>query len=111
MMAFEQTVRVPRCVEKRVPVTYTRCVPRTICCRVPVDPCLVPVPSSGCATGCAPVTIQPAPAEAETLAPDQSTEDERPTIAPDQKVPETKEEGQPVTPYPTRPTGVSGRHT
>ena len=45
MAAFTQTVRVPRCVEKRIPVTYTSCVPRVVCCRVPIDPCGVPIES------------------------------------------------------------------
>jgi len=39
MRPFVKTVRVPRCVEKRIPVTYTCCVPRVVCCRIPLDPC------------------------------------------------------------------------
>ena len=45
MVAEEQTVRQPVCVEKRVPVTYTYRVPRTVVMKVPVDPC------TGCAVG------------------------------------------------------------
>jgi len=40
MVAEQQTVRVPRCVETRTPVTYTYRIPRTVMYKVPVvDPC------------------------------------------------------------------------
>jgi hypothetical protein len=51
MVAVQQTVRVPRCVEKRIPVTYTRYIPRTVCCRVPLNTCLAPVVSSPVVVG------------------------------------------------------------
>jgi hypothetical protein len=38
-------VKVPRTVEKRVPVTYTRRVPRTVVMRVPLDACGNPLPT------------------------------------------------------------------
>jgi hypothetical protein len=38
-VAYQATVCTAHCVEKRIPVTYTCTVPRTVCCRVPVDAC------------------------------------------------------------------------
>ncbi|HUT14471.1 MAG TPA: hypothetical protein VMY42_28555 [Thermoguttaceae bacterium] len=43
MQPFQETVRVARCVEKRIPVTYTCSVPRVVCCRIPLDPCGQPL--------------------------------------------------------------------
>jgi len=39
MVPMEETVRVPRIVERRTPVIETYRVPRTIVFKVPIDPC------------------------------------------------------------------------
>jgi len=75
MVAVQETVRVPRCVEKRTPLTCTYYVPRVVCCRVPLDPCGVPV-----ADYCTPAvsvpseqsgTTTPTPAETSSPTPAQ----------------------------------------
>jgi len=81
-------VRVPRCVEKRVPITRTYCVPRVICCRVPLDPCGVPIDT------CAPAAELSAPVEEPTYGPT-----EEPTRA------APKEETPQATETPQEPSG------
>jgi hypothetical protein len=39
LVEFQETVRVPHCVEKRIPVTYTCTVPRVVCYREPIAEC------------------------------------------------------------------------
>ncbi len=45
MVAYEETVNIPRVVEKRVPVTYTCRVPRVVEMRVPISPCGTAAPA------------------------------------------------------------------
>lgn len=45
MAVEERIVQIPRTVQRVEAVTYTTYRPRTIACRVPVDPCLVPLES------------------------------------------------------------------
>ena len=40
---MQETVRTPRVVEKRIPVTYTYNVPHVVCYRVPLDACGNPI--------------------------------------------------------------------
>jgi len=80
MVAEPQTIRVPRTVEKRIPVTYTYNVSRLVCYRVPLDACgqpitgpalemggpaapaLAPVPDAVIVPGAVPGPRQPTPA-------------------------------------------------
>jgi hypothetical protein len=39
MTPYQETVRIPHCVAKQIPVTYTCVTPRTVCCRVPINVC------------------------------------------------------------------------
>jgi hypothetical protein len=74
MVAEPQTIRVPHCVEKRIPVTYTYNVSRLVCYRVPLDSCGEPltgpalemgapaVPGAVVVPGPLPATREPTPA-------------------------------------------------
>ena len=43
MVAVQETVRVPRVVQKVTPVTYTQYTPRLVCARIPLDACGNPI--------------------------------------------------------------------
>jgi hypothetical protein len=114
MEAVQQTVRVPRCVQKVVPVTYTQYCPRVVCMRVPVaDPCApvccgetigavisapaavaVPVPAVAPPASAAPApgsgTFEPTPAQPKPAAPTpaapQGEATQRPSLGPTEKV-------------------------
>jgi hypothetical protein len=60
----QDTERVTRIVEKRVPVTSTCYVPRVVCYRVPLDACGNPLPASP-----PPAAALPGPAPEPTPAP------------------------------------------
>ena len=74
MVAEPQTIRVPHCVEKRIPVTYSYNVGRLVCYRVPLDSCGEPLvgpalgtvapaaPGAILVPGTAPAGPQPTPA-------------------------------------------------
>jgi hypothetical protein len=66
MEAIQQTVQVPRVVQKQVPVVYTQKVPRVVCMRVPVeDPCAPTCCGSSAGVvlpAAAPVQVVPTPA-------------------------------------------------
>ena len=83
MDAYEETGRVPRCVEKRVEMNYVRRVPRTIVRRVPLDPCgndlvspSVIVPASP-----APSTLVPAQQAPPTSSTQPMAHSNEPTVA------------------------------
>ena len=58
MESYEETVRIPHVVEKRIPVTCNYTVPHVECFRVPVDDCCTSCPSSCPSTGCdAPASV------------------------------------------------------
>jgi hypothetical protein len=65
MVAFEQTIRIPRVVEKRIPVTYMRQVPRVVVMRVPINPC----EETPCCGGAPAAVVVPAPVPAPAPAP------------------------------------------
>ena len=71
IVAMQQTVRIPRVVEKRIPVVYTQQVPRTVVMRVPLKPVAIllrrfdgggRVRRPGCYAGAGRSTYVPAPA-------------------------------------------------
>jgi len=85
MVEHQQTVRVSHVVEKRVPVTYSRWLPRTVVRRVALDPCgtMTSVPYVGPSTS----TYPSAPYEAgSSLGAVQETG--RPKIDADEDVPQ-----------------------
>ena len=103
MEAVQETIRVPRCVEKRIPVTYTCTVPRVVCCRVPVDPCGVPLEGwveSGAAS--AVERQEPTPAD---RTPAGGAADATPAIDPEEPVPEAGEQQEPAAGAEAQPEG------
>jgi len=72
MEAYQDTIQVQRCVERRVPVTYTCTVPRVVCCRVPIDACGNPI---GSCDGCGSVTDGSGCSSCDATAPYSSMDD------------------------------------
>jgi hypothetical protein len=77
MVAEAQTIRVPHCVERRVPVTYTYNVARLVCYRVPLDSCGEPLTAPALEMGPPAVPGMPAP----TLVPGAAPATGQPTPA------------------------------
>jgi hypothetical protein len=81
MVAVEQTVRIPRIVEKQVPVTYVQQVPRVIVRRVPIDPCGNPIATPvTVAPQATPSYSSPSPTYSPSPSPSRSA-DQQPTLA------------------------------
>jgi hypothetical protein len=95
MESYEETVQVPRVVQKRVPVTYTYRVPRTVVMRIPIDS-----PASACCgqTGPAPSTTSSGDAPTPTFAP-QSTAPQ--STAPQSTAPQSTAPQSSGVPQPT----------
>ena len=81
MMAEQQTVRVPHCVAKQVPTTYTCNVPRLVCYRVPLDACGEPIVESPAPAASAGTIAVPSPQP--TPAKKPAGGDVKPELGPD----------------------------